>query len=362
VIVPSMSPLLSSTGADGRPSWARLPAQRSGPGATRDSVAAAGKRVADWLPEAPVQRSLAAIGRGIDWLRNTAQGRRQLTIFVVVIGLALVAGGYWLGFGRYTAAPNLLQLTKDNAIAEASRQGFHVDYGAGIYTEQIPADTVMQQQPSPGGRIVKGGTVTLTLSLGPERYAVPDVRGQDVNFALTKMPKQLLVQTVDGFSDTLPPGYVVATDPEPGTLLKPNSPVKVVVARGPYPVHVPTVLGMKLSDATALLNSAGFTSIDVQHRDDAKPKDTVLEQNPNGGDGMASAAGQKVTIIVSNGPAAGPMPSVVGQTCKAASDLLTGMKLVVTMSGPADHTVTAQSIPANQAVKAGDAVTLTCAP
>ena len=60
----------------------------------------------------------------------------------------VIAGGWWLGVGRYTTAPDLRQLTRDNAIAEAERQGFSVVIGAPIYSELVPRDTVLQQQPA----------------------------------------------------------------------------------------------------------------------------------------------------------------------------------------------------------------------
>jgi serine/threonine-protein kinase len=383
VIVPPIAPF--SRDPDGRPSWARLPGQRfgggrgvgrgvgrgtatgaSGAAGARDSIVAAGRRVAEFLPEQPVQRTAAWLGRTGRRLRDTAQGRRQLTVGVLAVGLMFIAGGWWLGFGRYTEAPTLLQLTKDNASAEAARLGFTVEIGAGIFSEEVPVDTVMKQQPGPGGRIVKGGTVTLTLSLGPERYEVPDVSGQILEFARTRIPKQLLVQTADGYSDTLPIGYVSGTDPKAGTRLKPGSPVTLFVVKGPFPTRLPTVVGMKLSDAQNQLKAAGFTNIEVQQRDDpSKPKDTVLEQNPPGGQGMtAEDAGKtKVTLVVSTGPAQ-KMPNLVNQNCKAAADQLTALQVKVTSNVPEPlrplTNVKAQSVKEGDPIQAGQTVDLTC--
>jgi beta-lactam-binding protein with PASTA domain/tRNA A-37 threonylcarbamoyl transferase component Bud32 len=384
VIVPSVTPV--SVDADGRPSWARLPGQRGGAGRPPShgtvvttgnagsgtagagaAVASAAKRVADLMPAQPVQRASAWLTRTVRRLGDTAQGRRQLTIIVVVLGLVLMGGGWWLGFGRYTEAPTLIDLTKANAATEASRLGFSVDYGVGIYSETVPVDTVMKQQPSASGRVVKGGTITLTLSLGPERYVVPDVAGQLAEFAKTQMPRQIQVQFKDGFSDSLPNGYVVGTQPVAGTPLKPNDVVTIIVARGTFPIHLPSVIGMKLTDAEAQLRAGGFTQIDIQHKDDAtKPKDTVLEQNPAGGQGIGSpadAAALKVTIIVSNGPAL-KMPNLVNQNCKAAADQLTALQLKVTSNVPEPlrpaFTVKAQNVKEGDPLTVGQTVDLTC--
>jgi serine/threonine-protein kinase len=377
VVVPSLT-----TPAE-RPAWARLPVQRVGgpsgrvftgtgrrPGGVsgaRDGMVAAGRRLAAYLPEQPLQRTGAWLDRTSKRLRHTAEGRRQLTIGLVVLGLLLMAGGWWLGFGRYTEAPTLLQLTKDNAIAEATRLGFTVAYGPGIYSEQVPADTVMQQSPAPGGRIVKGGTVTLYLSLGLERYPVPAVAGQAYDYAVARMPKQFVVEKVDGYSDTLPVGYVVDTDPKAETQLKPGSTVKIIVVKGAFPVHVPTVVGRALSDAQNEMHAAGFTDIEVQQRDDpSKAKDTVLDQTPPGGEGMASAGGQHVVLVVSNGPALA-MPNVVGQNCYSASSQLVGMGINVSTPNVADpfrpgFHVSAQSVKEGDPLTPGQTVELTCDP
>jgi eukaryotic-like serine/threonine-protein kinase len=375
VVVPSVSDPAA------RPSWARLPAQRAtapggrvftgtgvgtgGAGGARGAVVDAGRRIAAYLPERPLRRTGDWLGRTGRRLRDTAQGRRQLTVIVVVLGLLLIAGGWWLGFGRYTEAPTFLQLTKDNAVAEAARLGFSVDYGPGIFSEEVPADTVMQQSPAPGGRIVKGGTVTLNLSRGPERYPVPNVVGQSLEYALSRMPKQFVVEQVDGHSDTLTAGYVVGTDPPAGTQLAPNSVVKIIVARGAFPVHVPDVVGRKLDDAQNQLRAAGFTEIEVQHKDDQNPKDTVLEMTPAGGTGLPTAAGTKVVLVVSNGPAL-PMPDLVGQNCHTAAEQLKGMGINVSTPDVPDpirpgYHVETQSVKEGDPLTLGQTVELRCA-
>ncbi|HEY7222450.1 MAG TPA: PASTA domain-containing protein [Micromonosporaceae bacterium] len=366
VAVPSLS------GRPPRSGGSRLPEQR----ASGRAAAAVGARVrgAD-EPASMGERVGSGIAAAVGWLRltanrlrYTAKGRRILTIVIVVLGLLLITGGWWLGAGRYTKAPNLLNFSKDNAIAEAQRQGFGVTFGAPIYSEVVPADTVLNQQPAPGGRIVRGGTVIVYLSLGPERYAVPDITGQELEYALTRIPKQLLVDQVDGYSDTLPKGYVAGTKPVAGEILAPGQTVTVTVVKGPFPVHVPEVVTKLLGDAENDLHAAGFTDIVVQNRDSDQPKDTVLEQTPDGNTGLASASGQTVTLVVSNGPAL-PMPNFVGlTTCQIAVGQLQAMGMIVATAPlppeqlPGDWTVTAQSPGAGQALTPGQTIDLTCAP
>jgi serine/threonine-protein kinase len=321
-----------------------------------------------------LDRTRAALADAGGWVRTTSHrlrftpgGRRVLVASLVALGLVLMLGGWWLGVGRYTTAPSLLALTRDNAIAEAERLGFEITFGAPRHDENVPADTVLAQQPPPGDRIVRGGAVTVYLSLGPERYTVPEITGQALEFALTRIPRQFVVEQVDGYSDTLPVGYVAGTNPPPGTVLAPGQTVQVIVVRGPYPVHVPSVVGQQVDDAESELRAAGFTNITVERRDDDAPRNEVLEQTPAGGTGMASAEGQAVTLVVSNGPAQ-PMPDLVGQNCQAAVDQLEdleGMNIKVSTPGVAGPlrsitSVKVQSIPPDTPLTEGQTVELQC--
>jgi eukaryotic-like serine/threonine-protein kinase len=356
-----------------RPSWARLPAPRDplasrssgGPlAAARSSVAAAGRRIAERLPGGSVSGALASARGSLGRMRTTAAGRRKLTAVLVAIGLVLLAGGWWLGFGRYTEAPPLVQLTKENAIAEATRLGFSVEYGAGLYAEEIPKDTVIKQNPEPGRRIVRGGTVTLYLSLGPERYPIPEVAGQSSDFATAQLKDHFVVETMEGYSDNLPADFVVGTDPPAGTQLKPNSVVKMVISKGGFPVHVPTVLGRPRAEAESQLAALGFT-VETQVREDqTKPRDLVLEQNPSGGHGLPTAKGVKVVLIVASGPPGTPMPSVIGAGCNDATVVLQGLGFNVTVdadeiSRQFGH-VKGQSPNPNEPVQPGQQVQIQC--
>jgi beta-lactam-binding protein with PASTA domain/tRNA A-37 threonylcarbamoyl transferase component Bud32 len=342
-----------------RPSWAKLPSPRAG------GVAAATRRVAELMPARPLTSVVTAARGHLDQMRNTQKGRQQLIAALIVIGILLLTGGWWLTFGRYTETPPLTALTKDNAIAEAARLGFTVEIGPGIFDENVPVDTVMTQHPAPGVRIVNGGTITLNLSRGPERYEVPDVSGQVVDYAKAKVADaKFVAQVVDGYSDTLPKDYVVGTDPVAGTPLKPGSIVKIIVARGPFPAHIPSVIGQQLSQAEAHLRSLGYTVEVVRQDNQEKPLDEVINQDPAAGQGLPSTQGVKITLTVANGPPGTPMPRVIDWGCDDARNHLQAMGLQVQVEGGELGNfakVREQNPPENQPVQPGQPVLIRCA-
>ncbi len=226
----------------------------------------------------------------------------------------MLIGGYWVAIGRYTDAPSLLNLTQANAAAEAQRLGFGMKVGPGIFSNTVPKDTVMRQDPAPGGRLVRGGDITVNLSLGPELYPVPEIAGQLANVGLESLKEHFKIQQVNDYSDTLPKGYIISTDPAAGKQLPPGATVKVYVSKGDFPMHVPSVVGKNVNEARAILEAEGLVVDKVEYVDNqSRPRDEVLEQDPAQGAGVVK--GTKVNLKISNGPPGFPMPDVNNWNC-----------------------------------------------
>jgi serine/threonine-protein kinase len=336
---------------DQRPSWARLPAARTAP------AAPGYHHTNEFEPVAPRTNLWDSIIFFFNRLRATQRGRTQLASVIVVLCLLAVTGIWWFGFGQYTTAPSFLNLTKANAVAEAQQTGFSITWGPGIFSEQIPKDTVIRQDPGPGQKVVRGGPIQLDVSLGPERYVVPQVIGQSVDVAVTQTKEHFVVQQVDGYSDTLPVGFVVATDPAPGTPLPPNSVVKIIVCKGQYPLHVPNVVGNQLTDAQNTLQGMGFQVTVQRDATSTRPRDEVLSQDPAAGTGLGSAG--KITLVVSDAPGL-QMPDLSGQQCSGARTQLQQMGLQVNVDGQDFLFVRGEDPPAGTNVNPGQQVTLHC--
>jgi serine/threonine-protein kinase len=96
------------------------------------------------------------------------------------------------------------------------------------------------------------------------------------------------------FSDTVPKGAVIRSDPAAGAVVNKGTEVKFVTSDGPPPVPVPNVTDKKLSDAQQILAAAGF-KVSVN-----KPPlvilNRVISQSPGGGN--TAPRGSTVTITV----------------------------------------------------------------
>ena len=256
------------------------------------------------------------------------QDRRRVMLIAAVAVMVLVVIGstWWVTLGRYTEAPTLVNMTKPQAELYAKQHGFELFYGDGTYSETVAKDVVVGQKPEANQKIVKGGTITLTLSLGKERYNVPDVVGQELSVAQGQIQSGnlKLKQGQGKYSDTIPEGSVISTDPAAGTELKRGDTVTVVVSQGKAPITVPPLTGLNINDARAQLQGLGLTAVE-RYKDSDQPADTVLAQTPKAGTG--AARDDQVTLDVSKGPALITVPDVSNQPCQQAQSTLQGMNL-----------------------------------
>jgi serine/threonine-protein kinase len=102
------------------------------------------------------------------------------------------------------------------------------------------------------------------------------------------------------FSETVPEGAVVRTDPAAGAALPIGGTVTLVLSKGAAPppeVRVPQVTGERLDDARSALSDAGL-DVQVEQRFPFGPRrnGVVVDQNP--GSGESVEPGTTVTLSV----------------------------------------------------------------
>ena len=320
-----------------RPPWARLPNQGA-----RGQQYTAGR-----LP-----RSAGRTG---------APDKRRILLAAAVAVMVLVVLGstWWVTLGRYTEAPSMLNMTKAQAELFAQQNDYDLFYGDGSYNETVPKDTVLTQDPAPGDKVVKGGTITLGLSLGKERFVVPDVTGLELTAARGQLD-QLNLKLQEGakqYSDTVTEGAVIASEPKAGVELKRGDTVTVVLSKGRAPIRIPDLRGKNINDVRAELQRLGLTAQE-RYKDSDEPADTVIGQSPEPGTGAAKD--DVVTLDVSKGPPLVTVPDLVNQPCQQAKGTLEGLGLRVRVDFNPDATVRSQQPGGNTQVPPQTEVAIQC--
>jgi len=248
---------------------------------------------------------------------------------VLLLALLLVAGvgvgAYWFGWARYTTTPAVLGLDEAAAGARLERAGLEAEAGDPAYSENVAAGLVIATDPEPGGRVLDGGTVTLTLSLGPERYDVPPLEGQTEDQAQDALAATNLVfgTSVGRWSETVPEGQVIRTSPKAGTTLKPGATVDLVLSKGRKPITIKDWTGASFDDARAALEKRKLeVTVTAEEFSDTVAEGDVISQDPTTG---TLFRGDTVSFVVSKGPELVEVPRVRAMGVEAATELLQGL-------------------------------------
>jgi serine/threonine-protein kinase len=179
----------------------------------------------------------------------------------------------------------------DQAAAELEGAGLKLGTQTAQNDETVQEGQVISLDPNTPSQLPKGEAVNVIVSGGPEPRTVPAIAATTPFDQASKAIKdlQLVPQRKDDFSDTVPAGQIVGTDPPAGQQVPRGSTVTIVVSRG-LPT-IPNVANQSVADATAALQAAGYTVAGVQ----GNPSRTVVGTNPPAN--TPAKKGTPVTII-----------------------------------------------------------------
>ena len=194
---------------------------------------------------------------------------------------------------------------------------------------------------------------------------VPDVQGEPVSRAFSILEGEgLTYKVVDEAvsSDTVPAGHVVQQSPAPGRRIKKIRAVELWLSSGPNLVEAENVVGKMRREAELVIRGQGFEPI-FEERHSDEPADTVIQQDPRGGQKVAK--GSPITLTVSLGKQAFKLSNLKGLPLEEAKNWLKLFVLELRYVDEKHSETVAVGIVMNQfpepgeMVKAGDYVDLT---
>jgi serine/threonine-protein kinase len=243
-------------------------------------------------------------------------------LFVIGAGI----GGWFL----YTQISNKLNSTKPIAVGlylnqqeqlarrNIKAEGFEpvVNHHASRTTD---SGLVFRQDPIAGTRIAKGNKVTIWVSTGLPKAAVPSMVGKQSTDAVAALTQLHLKPDIHTVPSDKPANEVTAQDPPAGTKIPVGQSVRINVSKGPQPIAVASVLGLPIDQATSTLQAQGF-QVSPRFVDSSQPANTVIAQSPKGG----SSAGKNsiVSLTVSKGPKTSTVPNVTSYDVSTAEQTL----------------------------------------
>lgn len=249
---------------------------------------------------------------------------RRIVVIVVLMLLAAAAalGGWWLGDGRWSYAPTLAGMSQADAVLAAQQAGLEPKV-ATVNSANVAAGQVTAIEPEPGTKLPRGAEVTITVSLGAQRIAVPAVAGKAVEDSRNALLANgfAVGDRVYRFDRALPDGAVLGTEPAAGSQALKGSTVRLVVNRS---LRLPDVRGKSVPAAREALQQAGFrVRIGEPRFADSVPPPDVADTSPAAGTRLDPAAAD-VTLHPSN---AVLVPDVSHGDLTAAKNALTALGL-----------------------------------
>ncbi|MBP2392350.1 Stk1 family PASTA domain-containing Ser/Thr kinase [Aeromicrobium fastidiosum] len=245
--------------------------------------------------------------------KHSRRGRNLLVAAVVV---ALLAGllTWYVTDLRYDETPFLVNNAETVAKENAEQAGFDFKVSKRSFSETVLAGTIISTDPAPGEKILPGSTIDAVVSKGPDRVSIPegDLKGMTIEDATAALEAQdlKLGEQKPTYSESIAEGLVIRADGVTSAdQLKRGDTVNVRVSRGRRPIDIPNVEGDPLDAARKALEEAGFTVDSGEDFSDTVPQGAVISQSPAGGQAFKN---DQISLTVSKGPEAIPIPSVVG--------------------------------------------------
>ncbi len=321
-----------------------------------------------------VPRRPPAIGGGGERYRaydTPVERGRSIWPWLLGLGLALAlaAGGYF-GYQKiqdqlHNARPVRVEQYTGIKLANAEALVRRDHFEPHVVREpnaDVEPGTVFAQQPVEGTSLGRGSQVTLIVSTGKPKIAVPGVVGKSLADAVAALTNAKLTANPQNVPSDQPTGTVIAQDPRAGTVVVEGSRVRINVSKGPKQVFLPSVVGLSYDQASAQLQTAGFAVRRVDVQSD-QPANTIIEQTPAGNTLVGVNA--SVTLKVSKGPATQTVPDVINLDSATAQATLetAGFKVKIVFTDTTDQTqddhVVTQTPAGNTEAKPGAKVTIT---
>ncbi|MEW5724866.1 MAG: PASTA domain-containing protein [Thermodesulfobacteriota bacterium] len=199
--------------------------------------------------------------------------------------------------------PDLRGLDGIAALRTLSDLGLNLKVKAADFSDTVPKDHVVSQEPTPGSRLKRKRDVKVVLSKGSAAVSLPDLRGLSLAQASSILAQSRLdtglVSYTYGQGAEQGRDRVLAQVPEPMSSVPVGTKVDLLLSLGPRPyfMAMPDLTGEPYSTALTALERAGLAlgRLETQFLP-TWPAETVVVQYPRPGTMVARGALVRLTI------------------------------------------------------------------
>jgi len=311
-----------------------------------------------------LKESTQEVRRSADKKQRASRRVRRNRKVALLLAITLGIGGWYtlVGPGSRIVVPSTIGGSYDQALSLLTPLGITNVITEKRFDEEVSAGTIIESDPQAGGRIDSGGSVTLIVSKGAERFTIASLVGltpEAASALITKSPL-ILGTTKEIFSNKIPKGFVISSDPQAGAQVKRGSAVNLILSKGVELVSLASYVGKSGEQGLNELTEAGFEVESSYAFDEKILAGAVVSQTPSGNIEVPKSS--KVRLIVSKGSQYVYIPNVLSleesKAVAALKDL--DLKVIVKKLGVKKIKKTTNISPkVGSKVKRGSVVTIT---
>jgi serine/threonine-protein kinase len=182
--------------------------------------------------------------------------------------------------------PNLIGMSLDDVIALLEQYGLEKGSVTEKFSDTFRENIVIDQTPKFNENIKPGESVNLVVSKGEELIEIPDVINQDfitgLNYlqSLGLIVKSYRIPVAEGGNIT-EPGKIVEITPSPGSKVRVNSLVKLLISTNEPLVEMPDLTSEDINTVIPIVDSMNLKyEISYIKTDYSVQKDLVIGQDP----------------------------------------------------------------------------------
>lgn len=155
-------------------------------------------------------------------------------VYGIVAALVLVSALIGISFFVYAhlnrvIVPNIQGMTEEQAALQLQAAGIRFEVTSRKFSDK-DIGTVLEQRPSVGSSLSPFGSVSLVVSAGTDEVRVPNLIGENEEYARSVLDDMGLNALVMEVSSSRPPGSIVRLDPSVGSLAVTGDTITLMVS------------------------------------------------------------------------------------------------------------------------------------
>ncbi|MCL2852648.1 MAG: Stk1 family PASTA domain-containing Ser/Thr kinase [Defluviitaleaceae bacterium] len=225
-------------------------------------------------------------------------------ISVAIAILTSVLPGMITPVPQELEVPDILGWTLEQADVLATEMGIRINVVGNETSEEFAEGEILRQSVAGGGALYPGGAISVTLSLGDDRYEVPNLVNMDINEADNVIRESVFALDEEYVpSEDIAMNIVIDQYPPAGSMAHAGERIRVQISSGPSQstAIVPNVVTFTEDRAITELQEARLVPSVVSRAENATvPLGSVISQTVEAGEEVSVYT--TIGLVISEGP------------------------------------------------------------